>query len=207
MDYYKCNNTYRISGECNNPNCPICSKKGMNNCCCAVGPTGPQGTRGYPGPVGPMGPQGPQGSRGCQETQGPQGERGYPGPTGPTGPTGPAISLVGAQYSDVWPIERIERIYLSGETIKFNTEITNGAPYISYNAAAGTFVISRPGKYVVNLMLYTVNVADGNKTQILLEVNGKIVACHDAIFPSDTSFPFAFTDVIQSNSENTVLCF
>jgi hypothetical protein len=153
-----------------------------------------------------MGPQGPQGARGCQGPEGPQGERGYPGPVGPIGPTGSAVSLVGAQYSDVWSIARTERLYLSGETIKFNTEITNGAPYISYNSAAGTFVISRPGKYVVNLMLYAVNVADGNKTQILLEVNGKTVAYHDVIFLSNTSFPFAFTDVIQSNSENTVLC-
>ena len=67
-------------------------------------------------------------------------------------------------------------------------------------------MISRPGKYVVNLMLYAADVVDGDKTQILLEVNGKIMAYHDVIFSSNTSFPFAFTDVIQSNSENTVLC-
>lgn len=161
---------------------------------------------GVEGPAGPIGPQGPQGPRGCQGPEGPQGERGYPGPMGPTGPAGPAVSLAGAQYSDAWSKERTERLYLSGETIKFNTEITNGAPYINYNSAAGTFVISRPGKYVINLMVYAVNVVDGNKTQILLEVNGKIAACHDIVFSSNTFFPLAFTDIIQPNSDNTVLC-
>lgn len=180
-----------------------------------AGPEGPQGDRGIEGPAGPMGvegpvgpigPQGPQGVRGCQGPQGPQGERGYPGPMGPTGPAGQAVSLVGAQYTHVIPKEQEERLYLSGNKMKFNTQITDGAPYIVYDSVTGSFIINKPGKYVVNLILYAKNVVDGNKTQILLEVNGKITAHHEVIFSSNNFFPFVFTDIIQSNSDNTVLC-
>ncbi|WP_312636494.1 hypothetical protein [Oscillibacter sp.] len=116
-------------------------------------------------------------------------------------PTGPAVDLAGAQYADVCPRERAERIYVSDKTIKFNTEITNGAPYINYDPAEGTFVISRPGKYVINLMLFVANIIDGNKTQIILEMNGAIVVCHDVVLSS-----CAFKDVILVNREKSELC-
>ncbi len=179
------------------------------------GPEGPQGERGIEGPPGPMGiegpagplgPQGAQGPKGCQGPEGPQGERGYPGPAGPTGPAGSASSFVGVQYSDMCPTEQTERLYRSGETIKFNAEMINGAPYINYHPASGTFVISKPGKYVVNFMLYVSDVIDGNKTQIQLEVNGTTMSFRDVILSSINGPPFTFTDIIQINSENSMLC-
>ena len=44
--------------------------------------------------------------------------------------------------------------------------------------------------------MYAINFVDGNKTQILLEANGTIVAYHDVILLSNGPFPFVFTDVI-----------
>lgn len=99
------------------------------------------------GPAGPIGPQGPQGPKGCQGPEGPQVERGYPGPTGPPGPAGSAVSFAGVQYLGICPTEQTNHLYRSGETIKFNTEMANGMPYINYHPASGTFVISKPGKY------------------------------------------------------------
>ncbi|MFA5449028.1 MAG: hypothetical protein WC292_01120 [Clostridia bacterium] len=182
------------------------------------GPEGPQGERGIEGPigpigiegpVGPIGPQGPQGPKGCQGPEGPQGERGYTGPAGPTGPTGPAglsVFFVGAQYSDICFGEQTGRLYQSGETIKFNLEMINGAPYINYQPASGIFVISKPGKYVVNVTLYASEVIDGNKTQIQLKINGTAVSFRDVILSSINGPPFTFTDIIQINNENSILC-
>lgn len=173
------------------------------------GPQGERGIEGPPGPmgiegsVGPVGPQGPQGPKGCQGPEGPQGERGYPGPIGPAGST---VSFVGAQYSDTCPAQQAKRLYRSGETIKFNVEMTNGAPYINYHPALGTFIISKPGKYVVNFMLYVSDIVDGDKTQIQLEVNGTVVSSRDVILSSTNDLPFIFTDIIQINNENSMLC-
>jgi Collagen triple helix repeat (20 copies). len=172
-----------------------------------MGPEGPQGEAGPEGPAGPMGPQGPQGVKGCQGSEGPQGERGYPGPTGPMGPTGQAVILAGAQYAQKYPPEQTDRLFLAGKTMKFNAEITSGAPYISYNHANGAFTISCPGKYVVNYLLYAKSITDGNHTQICLELNGTIITSHDIILAPGSSAPMIFTDVIQVGMKNTELCF
>jgi len=181
------------------------------------GPEGPQGERGFEGPPGPMGldgpvgatgPQGPQGPKGCQGPEGPQGERGYPGPIGPVGPVGPAgssVSLIAAQYLDIRPKEQTKRCYRSGETIKFNVETISGEPYINYNHSSAKFIISKPGKYVVNFMLYVSNIIDGNKTQIQIEVNGTVVSFRDVIFSAINGSPFTFTDIIQINNDDSKL--
>ncbi len=188
---------------------------GPTGCQGPAGPEGPQGERGIEGPAGPvglegppgpLGPQGSQGLRGCQGPEGPQGERGYPGPTGPVGPAGPAVSLAAAQYSDVYPAEEREHFYLSAERIKFNTEVASGAPYINYNLASGTFMISKPGRYLVQITLYASHVVDGEATEIHLELNGKTAVCHDILPSLAQSLPFLFTDVIQTETDNTELC-
>ena len=84
--------------------------------------------------------------------------------------------------------------------------MTNGAPYINYHPASGIFVISKPGKYVVNFMLYASDVIDGNKTQIQLEINGTVVSFRDVLLSSINGPPFTFTDIIQVNGENAMLC-
>ncbi len=178
------------------------------------GPEGPQGERGFEGAPGPMGldgpvgatgPQGPQGPKGCQGPEGPQGERGYPGPAGPIGPAGSSISFVAAQYLDIRPKEQTKRCYLSGETIKFNVETTGGEPYINYYHSSDKFMISKPGKYVVNFMLYVSNIIDGDKTQIQIEVDGTVVSFRDVVFSSINGLPFTFTDIIQIKNDNSML--
>lgn len=167
-----------------------------------LGPEGPQGPIGPEGPTGPHGPQGPQGSKGCQGPIGPQGERGY---VGPIGPTGPAAILVGAQYGLTYPAQQIERLGLSGRIIKFNTEITNGEPYISYNNLAGTFVIANVGKYIINYVLHVSNLIDGDHTLISLILNGKISSSHDVILNQTNMSPLYFTDIIQVTEANSEL--
>ncbi|WP_312637363.1 hypothetical protein [Oscillibacter sp.] len=171
------------------------------------GPEGPQGEAGPEGPEGPMGPQGPQGARGCQGPEGLQGERGYPGPPGPVGPIGPAAALAGAHYVQKYPAEQTERLYPAGQTMKFNTEITSGFPYIGYNHATGTFTISRPGTYVINYLLYPQGIVDGDSTQICLVLNGTVTVFHDLLFVSNSFGLVTFTDVIQTNAQNAELCF
>lgn len=222
----RCNNTYCTvcKPKCNSKSCCPCYSTGQ------IGPMGPQGIPGRPGsqgnpgsqgppgppgpqgtgcqgPPGPTGPQGlpgcpgPQGNPGCQGPMGPQGERGYPGPTGPTGST---LSFIGMQYSDTYLSEQ-KRLYKSGDTIKFNNETTNGEPYIIYNSTSGAFVISKPGKYVVNFMLYVSDIVDGDKTRIQLEINGAAVSFRDVILSSINGPPFTFTDIVQVSNENSML--
>ncbi len=54
---------------------------------------------------------------------------------------------------------------------------------------------------MINLMLFVANIIDGNKTQIILEMNGAIVVCHDVVLSS-----CAFKDVILVNREKSELC-
>lgn len=189
---------------------------GPHGCRGPEGPVGPQGERGFEGPpgimgvegqAGPMGPQGPEGPKGCQGAMGPQGERGYPGPTGATGPTGPTgstVSFIGVQYSDTYLSEQ-KPLYKSGDTIKFNTKTINGEPYITYNSTSGAFVINKPGKYVVNFMIYVSDIVDGNKTRIQIEINGAVASCRDVILSSTSGPSFTFTDIVQINNENSIL--
>lgn len=185
-----------------------------------AGPEGPQGDKGPEGPigpmgpegsVGPMGPQGPQGPKGCQGPAGPQGEHGYPGPagpTGPTGPTGPAAVLIGGQYGLKYHEKQKKRLWLSGEELKLNTEITSGNPYISYDSRTDTLIIANPGKYVVHCDLYISSLICGNCTQICPILNGKTHVLHDIVLrQADTcTLPVSFTDVIRVTDKNARLC-
>lgn len=173
-----------------------------------IGPEGLIGPMGTEGSAGPMGPQGPQGPKGCQGSVGPQGEQGYAGSTGPTGPAGPAVILAGAQYGLTYLTEQTKRLNLSGEIIRFNTEITSGKPYISYNNSLGTFVIASTGKYIVNYILHVSDLIDGNHTQINLMLNGQVSISHDIILNQINTLPLLFTDIIQvteANSELSIL--
>jgi len=160
------------------------------------------------GPIGPSGPEGPQGPKGCPGPEGPQGERGYPGPIGPPGLTGPAAILAGAQYGLLYPAGQNERLFSSGEILRFNTEITSGMPHISYHQATGLFLLAKTGKYVVASTFYAADLNGGEKTQIHVVLNGRIIVSHDLIINPGHPLPFLFTDVIevsQANSELSIL--
>lgn len=73
--------------------------------------------------------------------QGPRARKGRRGEKSYPGPTGPAVILSSAQYVQRYPAEQTERLYQAGKTMKFNTEITSGAPYIRYDLANGTFTL------------------------------------------------------------------
>lgn len=176
-----------------------------------MGPEGPVGPMGPEGAVGPLGPQGPQGPKGCHGPMGHKGEPGYPGPAGPTGPTGPmgpACILIGGQYGLKYHGKQKKRLWLSGEELHFNKEITSGNPYICCDCRTNTFMFADRGKYVVHGLLYISNLICGDYTQICLMLNGKTHITHDVILKqADTcALPISFTDVIEVTERNTRLC-
>ena len=115
---------------------------------------------------------------------------------------------MGTQVALAYPAEQTERLCLPGETVKYNTEITKGAPHISYHQATGAFALASAGKYIVHWTLHVANILGGASTHIHLAVNGKIVATHDIMPQKDGASPLVFADVIQTardDSELTVL--
>jgi hypothetical protein len=106
----------------------------------------------------------------------------------------------------LYPAEQEARILPSGETLKFNTEITDGAPAITYNEGTGSFRIVNPGKYVVFYLLHALELSCGKKTQLQLLLDGKKVVSHDIIPNPYLGVPFTFTDIIQVTQANAELC-
>ena len=173
-----------------------------------IGPRGPAGPMGPEGTAGPMGPQGPSGTRGCQGPMGPQGEIGYPGPQGPMGPRGPGgpgSILAGGQYGLKYHKRNEKLLWLSGDELRFNVEITNGEPYIHCNDTKSVFIISCPGKYIIYYTFYFLKLINGDYTQINTVLNGKILTSHEIILKQDNTLPICFSDVIQVTEKDTGL--
>jgi hypothetical protein len=104
-----------------------------------------------------------------------------------------------------YPEEQTERLATSGETIRFNTEITGGMPYISYHHATGTFIIEKMGKYIVSYTLHVADLAAGEKTQLHLVINGRKIVSHDIVAYHSGTTLFSFTDVIQTTEPDSEL--
>lgn len=172
-----------------------------------AGPIGPMGIRGYPGPaglrgpegpVGPQGPQGPPGSKGCPGPQGPMGERGYPGPPGPVGPRGPAGTFIGGQYG---LRDCHQKRWFSTTTLKLNTVLTSGKPYLHFHPATGILKIIEPGNYLVHCLFFVAHLVNQNSSQINLLLNRRIYSQHSLLPGGSTSFIF----LISSTVENSIL--
>ncbi len=158
-----------------------------------IGPPGPPGDMGPEGPMGPIGPQGPQGQRGCVGPQGPQGIIGY---TGPTGPIGPSAACIGGQFT-------IETIDPAESTLRFQTELVCGAPWIHYNPQNGIFTFAKQGCYLMHLTISIKETCE--KHPPILQVYMQDIASISHPMFALQNQTFSFMDILQITQPNTTM--
>ena len=121
----------------------------------STGATGSSGATGPTGDAGGVGATGPTGDAGGVGATGPTGDAGATGATGPTGVTGPTGPTGGLGLHGVQAQLLSSSIVTDGANVLFDTVLSDQSSAVSYNFAAGEFMIAAPGNYFVSWSVAT----------------------------------------------------